>query len=701
MLKSKLAVVLAPLTVLYPVASFAQVDTSAWLCESCPFDSGYRATVEAGALYVSDDAARFGNATGLDEKGAYGNAEGSGSFAKEGYRLDWTLNNLGFATRALDISGGLQGKFGFDIAYREMPYRLFDSTRTVFSPAGGDSLTLPGGWVSAPSTSGFTGLSSSLRTQNIESDRQIIDLGGHWYPIDRLRVFATFQRENRDGYRISGGASFTQATLLPRWFDYKTDQVDAGARYTTDTANVGIAWHGSFFTNNNTALRWETPFTYTPGAGVLQKSVAPSNDFQQILVNGALRAEAWDTVLAFSLANGRGNQNEAFLPYTINPNISADALPSTSLDAEVDTSNYALTISAHPLPKGRVRFSYRYDDRNNKTQQSNWNRVIVDIIDTGAAESNTPYSFERSTLGIGGDLTVWKDILVSGAYERKVLKRAYQEVAEQTTDLSWGQVRWQPLNWLELRGKGGTEERHIDRYDETVAVNLGQNPLMRKYNLAYRFRKFGELNVSIAPGDAKWSLGLTTLVADDTYDKSRLGMQSSDEFRATADLSFHLSDHASAWLVVGQEEIEALQFGSELAALPDWSAQHTDTFNHYGVGARWHPGDGKFDFRIDYNRGDSETAITVDSMSGGLSTLPDLQSTLDSVRIEGGYRWSDRLYGTLHLRMERFELSDWALVAPDAISSVLTLGAQPFDYDLWAVGAGIRYNFGSDNAAPK
>lgn len=701
MLNFKLAVVLAPLTVLGPAASFAQVDTSEWLCESCPFESGYRATIEAGATYVSDDAARFGNATGLDEKGAYGNADGSGSFAKEGYRLGWSLQDLGLKSRALQISGGLQGKFGIDIAYREMPYRLFDSTRTIFNATGSNTLTLPGGWVPAATTSGFTGLSSSLRPQNIESDRQIVDLGGHWFPIDRLRVFANFQRQNRDGYRISGGASFTQASLLPRWFDFETDQVDAGARYTTDMANFGIAYHGSFFTNNNTSVRWETPFSYTPGAGVLQKSVAPSNDFQQILVNGAVRTEAWDTVLAFSIANGRGNQNEAFLPYTVNPNISADALPRTSLDAEVDTSNYALTVTTRPLSKGRVRFSYRYDDRDNRTLQSDWNRVIVDIIDTGAAEPNTAYSFKRSTLGIGGDIAVWKDIQVSGAYERKVLKRDYQEVAEQTTDLSWGQLRWRPLNWLELRGKGGTEERDIDRYDETAAVNLGQNPLMRKYNLAYRFRKFGELNVSIAPGDAHWSLGLTTLVADDSYDKSRLGMQSSDEFRATADLSLRLSDSASAWLVIGQEEIEALQFGSEQSALADWSAQHTDTFNHYGVGARWRPADSKFDFRVDYNRGDGETAIIVDSMSGGLSALPDLQSTLDSVRIEGGYRWSERLYGTLHIRMERFELSDWALVAPDAISSVLTLGAQPYDYDLWAVGAGIRYNFGSDSAALK
>ncbi len=698
MLKLKTAVVLAPFALLSPAVCFADVDTSAWLCESCPFESGYRGDVEAGAIYVSDDAARFGNATGLDEEGAYANLEGDGSYAKDGYRLDWSLDNLGLDSRALQVSGGLQGKFGFDIAYKEMPYRLFDSTQTIYDSVGSNSLTLPGGWVPASSTSGFTALESSLHPQNIGSDRQIFDLGGHWFATERLRVFADFQRQNRDGYKISSGASFTQATLLPRWFDYETDQIDAGAQYATDTANFGLAYHGSFFTNNNNSVRWETPFLSAPGADVLQKSVAPSNDFHQILLNGMLRTSAWDTVLAFSIANGRGEQNEAFLPYTINPNITAGALPVASLDAQVDTSNYALTISSRPFPKGRVHFSYRYDDRNNKTLQSDWNRVIVDIIDAGA-EQNTPYSFERSKLGLSGDLTVWKDIVVSGGYEHKVLNRDYQEVAEQTTDAGWGQVRWSPLNWLELRAKGGTEERDIDRYNETVAADLGQNPLMRKYNLAYRFRAYGELTVSVAPSTSNWSLGLTTMLADDAYDKSQLGMRSGDEFRATADLSFKISDNASAYLMIGQEEMEAQQSGSELSASADWSAKNTDTFNHYGIGARWKPADGKFDFRFDYNRGDGETKINIDSQSGGASALPDLQSTLDSVRIEGGYRFTERLYGTLDLRMERFELSNWALVGPDTLPTILTLGAQPYDYDLWAIGVGIRYGFGGEKPA--
>ena len=49
----------------------AQVDTSQWKCESCPYPKGATGTVDAGVGYVSDDSATFGNYTGLNQKGAY------------------------------------------------------------------------------------------------------------------------------------------------------------------------------------------------------------------------------------------------------------------------------------------------------------------------------------------------------------------------------------------------------------------------------------------------------------------------------------------------------------------------------------------------------------------------------------------------------------------------------------------------------
>lgn len=423
-------------------------------------------------------------------------------------------------------------------------------------------------------------------------------------------------------------------------------------------------------------------------------AMAPDNDFQQVSLSGAYRWTQWNTVVAFTAASGNGEQNEPLLPYTNNPAVNAGALPRSSLGGDVDTANYALTVTSRPIPKGRIKLAWRFDERDNNTPQSSWNRVITDLFVSGDSEQNLPYSFERSTVTLSGELVVWKDIRISGGGERKEVKRDFQEVAEQTIDSGWGQARWRPLDWLDLRIKGGAEERDIDRYNETVAVSLGQNPLLRKYNLAYRYRSYGELIASITPLESPLSLSTTVLFADDRYNKSLLGMTDSEELRVTADVSWAVSENASLYLVAGYENIDALQLGSEQIDVWDWSAKHDDTFNHIGAGFHWRQADGKYDLRFDYNRSDGETTVDILSVSGGQSRLPDLTSTLDSARLDASYRWTERLHATLDLRYEKFKVEDYALVAPDAIPTVLTLGAQPYDYSVWALGIGFRYSFG-------
>ncbi len=483
------------------------------------------------------------------------------------------------------------------------------------------------------------------------------------YRLQGFNVFADFRRQNRDGIDISSAGSFGQAAFLPRWIDFETDQIDAGVQYAKDNLSLTLAWYSSTFANNNPSLTWESPFSATPGATTLRTAREPGNDFQQISLSGKYRMNAWDTVIAFSAASGSGEQNEVLLPYTINSNIVTPALPRSSTDAKVDTANYAFTVTARPLPKARIKFGYRYDERDNTTPIASWNRVIVDIFDSGELEQNVPYSYDRMHTTISGEYALLKDLKVSAGYERKEMNRDYQEVAEQTTDLGWGQIRWRPLAWLDIRAKGGASQRGIDRYNDTVAVSLGQNPLMRKYNLAYRYREFGEVVAAISPLELPVSFSVSALFADDDYKESLVGLNGAEEFRATADISWAVSESASVYLVFGQDKFDAHQTGSEQFGFWDWSAFHEDDFDHMGVGMTWRPSDSKFDFSLDYNRGTGKTRIALDSLSGGPSTLPTLESTLDSAQVEASYAFSERLQGTFDLRYERFDLKDWALVS--------------------------------------
>jgi len=674
------------------------VDTSEWACEYCPFEEGYRADFEVGAMNVSDDSAYFGDATGLDEEGVHAIADGDGSYANEGYRLSWAVEDLAHDSRVVELEGGRPGSFDFNLGYRELPRRQFNTTATIFEQTADDTLSLPSPWVRAGLTSGMTSLNSSLTASNIESDRSVFDLGAGFILSDRWRISADYRRQERDGSRIGGGGSFSQSSLLPMPFDYVTDEVDFGIRYNADNGFVALGWYLSDFGNDNAALTWEQPYSFDPviGNDTFALAQAPESRFQQVSLQAGYSFPEQKTVVSISAAIGEVEQDSAFLPYTITSSIAASPLPRSNLDGSIDTSNFALAISSRIIEKGRIKLSYRYDERDNQTAQDLWNRVIVDTYASSDLEMNLPYSFERSTLNLSADYDLFDTVRVSAGYDRKDMDRDFQEVAEQTEDSGWGRLRWQPTPALELDVRGGASERDIDSYNEVFAATLDQNPLMRKYYLAYRYREFGDVSLSFS--GEKFSVTLNALAADDTYDQSELGILSGEELRVAADLSWTISENTTAYLTAGLEDIESEQAGSEVFAAPDWHATHDDDFTTIGAGFRVHNIAEKVDLHMDYIRSDGTSEIIVDSAVGGPSEFPELTSELDYLRFGLAYRHSERIELNLDIRYQRFKAEDWALegVRPATIPQVLSLGAEPYSNDVYSVGIGFRYRIGAD-----
>ncbi len=672
------------------------VDTSEWVCEFCPFEDGHRADYAVGATNVSEDSAYFGDATGYDEDGAYANIDGSGMYTGADTRLRWLADDLGLDSRVIELEGRLPGSLDVNLGYRELPRRQFNTTTTVFAQSDSDALSLPSGWVNAATTSGMTQLASSLVPLNIESDRSVFDLGAGFVASDRWRFSMDYRRQDRDGVRIMGGSSFTQASLLPMPFDYVTDEIDIAVRYGADNGFVAIGWYLSDFSNDNSALTWEQPYSFDPliGNDTFAIAQAPDNQFQQVSLQAGYSFAEQKTVVSLSAAIGDIEQDASMLPYTVTSSIAASPLPRSSLDGSVDTTNFALAVTSRVIDKGRIKFSYRYDERDNNTAQDVWNRVIVDTFASNALETNIPYSFERSSLSLSADYDLLDTVRVSAGYDRKDIDRDFQEVAEQTEDSGWGRLRWRPTSALELDVRVGTSERDIDSYNEAFAASVGQNPLLRKYNLAYRYREFGDMSMSFSAD--KYSVTLNALYADDSYTDSELGITSGEELRIAADFNWTISENASLYVTAGFEDMESEQTGSEAFSTPDWNATHDDDFTTVGVGFRLRNLVEKVDLQMDYLRSDGTSEIVVDSTLGGPSEFPELESVLDYLRFKLAYRQSERLELNLSLLYQRFEAEDWALegVGPAAIPVVLSLGAQPYDDDVLMVGVGFRYTIG-------
>lgn len=676
-------------------AALAQgADTSAWKCELCPFAAGHEGSATAGVTTVDEDAAYLGDATGYDESGAYGNVDALGSYTGDDYFARWKVDDLLLDSRALRMDGRSPGTFQYRLEYAQIPRRTFITTRSIFRDPGDALLALPEGWVTAPQTTAFTTLEDSLVDRDIASDRTNWLVGGDYRLSQHFSASLDYRRREQDGTRILGGSAYTTASLLPAPFDYATDEVEASLDYAARRAYVSVGWYLSDFSNDNLGLTWETPFTAFPGAETPALAQAPENRFQQVSVRGGYAFDRFDTTLGASLAVGEITQDSAFLAYTTNTMLSADPLPQSSLDGSVDVTNYALTASLRPLPRARVRLSYRYDERDNSTNRFAWNRVIVDSFASGASELNTPYSFERTVLNARANYKLSPELTLEGGVERRELERDFREVAEQTEDTGWLGLRWQPLDLLALDLRGGTQKRDIDRYDETIAVALDQNPLLRKYDLAYRYREFGELTVSLVP--AAWPIALTFegRWADDSYTQSRLGMIAGEELDLAADLTWTVSETVSGWLNLGYDTIESLQRGSESFAEPDWTADWEDSFTSVGAGVRIRGIADKADLQVDFRTSDSTSAIAMDAAAAGADEFPDLENSWSQLRVSVDYAWSERLMLELELTWQQFESDDWMLegVGPASIPTVLSLGAMPYDEEQLLIGIGFRYS---------
>lgn len=687
--KSLLAVATFP----FVSGAWAQeVDTSEWVCEYCPFEEGHDGDYSVGASSVSDDSAYFGNYTGYDEKGGYANLDGDGAYSGDGYRMRWHLEDLALDSRVAELEGGRQGTWDYELGFRQIPYRRYFTTSTVFSESGSD-LLLPSDWVFAGTTSGLTALGANLEARNIESDRSIFEVGGRYLPTQQFTVWVDYRRQEQDGLKIRGGPSYTNASLLPMPFDYVTDEVDVGLRYDGDASYVSLGWYVSDFQNKNPALAWQQPFFSAAGAETPVTAQAPDNQFQQLRLAGGYSLTEYRTVMSASVAIGNVEQTAALLPYTSNTGLATGPLPRPTLDGDVDTTNVAVSVSSRIVAGARIRLSYRYDERDNKTPQDLWDRVITDTFVSNDPETNVPYSFERSVLKLSADYQLLEYLRVSAGYDRLDIDRDYQEVAEQSEDTGWGRVVVEPLPTMSVDLRAGASKRDVDAYDETFAGTLGQNPLMRKYNLAYRYRTFGDATFTWSPGGVPVSIALNALYAEDEYRRSLLGLTGGDELSATIDFSWSLSETASIYANVGVDELESTQVGSDQFASPDWSASNDDSFTTVGAGFRVRQIADKLDVQVDYNRSDGTSKIDITSVADGPDSFPDLETRVDFFRLRLVWQQSERMGWNLDYRYQRMNSDDWLLagVRPDTIPTVLSLGARPYDDDSNILGIGFSY----------
>jgi len=702
-------------------------------------------SVEFGLFYVSDDSFRFGRYTGLNEEGP-GLVLDLDMYKRGAFDSDdagyWSLqaDDLGLDSRSAQFEIGVQGKYAVKVDYSQIPNFRSDSTQTIYDGAGGDELTLPSNWVGSGNTAGMTQLLSSLQSFDLETLRRRASVGLRGV-LNRHWDFSTsYHRETKEGTR-SIGAVFgnsggnPRAVLLPEPVDYTTDQFDATLRYTTRKLQVDATYYLSIFSDDNSALTWENPYTTITGwaagtgfpIGVGQLSTPPDNRFHQFSLNAAYNFSE-HTRFNASYERGRMTQDEQFLPYTNIASLAASItqpLPRDSLDGRIDTTLWNGSIASRPSQRFTWNASYRYADRNNNTPRDEYVYIGGDsqLQNTAANSSfrryNAPYSYRNEEFKVEGTYRLFGETELNLGAQQSQIDRTYLE-REQADEDSWwlgvnsnlGDVFSGHLKYTHFRRDGSTYvgnapflEDYSPGYTSTTP-GWDNHPELRRFFEADRDRDQFTAMLELTPSQA-FTLSAELNYSYDNYTSSAVGLTDAKSVSATVDAVYAPSRDWSVYVFQTYEQLNADQNGHSFAGganqIPqssdprrEWFAHHGDRVDTTGVGYKRVFNSGRVEFGADYLR--SKTRSELDFEVGSLLTtrpLPDDESLLDSFNVHASFKLKDAWSLRATYWYERYHSSDWALdgIAPNTLANVILLGEDSPDYNVQVVTFSMIYRF--------
>src|SRR5262245_24679597 len=300
--------------------------------------------ISVGAGYVFEDNQRFGQFTGLRDKGLYGLLDFN--LIKRFDETGWlTLfgRNVGFDDRQLRLGVERQGNWRFFVDFNQMPNFIPYTVTTGLAGIGTPNQTING----APRAS-----------FDLETKRDFWTLGfGKELPAG-FDFDLRYQNQKKEGSRLWGQGAFGSPpgggiNFLADPVDYDTEQLEATLNYTTERLQLAGGYYGTWFRNSNPALNVINGVT-----GLSPMALPPASESWQAFLGGGYNFTP-TTRGNFKVSYTHQTQTEGF--------VVASPTGRANLGGDVDTTLAQLGIASRPMPKLTLNADLRYVDRSDKT----------------------------------------------------------------------------------------------------------------------------------------------------------------------------------------------------------------------------------------------------------------------------------------------------------------------------------------------
>ena len=721
--------------------------------------------IEIGAGSTNDNSFATGNYPGLDKKGTFaignidlrGDQYSYGNSADDKTRWRLTGTNLGLSSRSLVGEYGRQSAYRISFGYDELPKRTADNYQTPFLGAGSANLFLPAGFVRGSDTSRMNTLATSLQSFDVEAKRKRAEISLRYWLSREWELRASWRNDQQDGTKIRG-AEFgsnggnPRSVLIPEPINSSTQLIDASLAFSGDDHRFTLAYHGSLFKNNISALTWQNPYTSAPWVGGVtglaanfpllngQIGVAPDNQFHQFSASGSYDFST-STRVTLTGSRGRMSQNEAFLPYSINPGLATTGLPRNSLNGLVETTFLNARLAMRPVRNLSLSASLRYEDRHNKTPLSEFIYIGGDIqlqpqpgSSSDRIRTNLPRSRRQTQMTLDADYRLSAMTAVKAGWDIDSVKRTFAEVERATENTYRIELRqgsmgpWTATASFALLVRRGTQYLYnlpyLASYTSTsfisnlVAANgcvvlidcIRNGPLQNKFYMADRDRERTRIMVGFLP-NSLLSLQARVDVNRDQYPKSQYGITGANSWSASADLGLVFSDDFTATFFYSAEDQRSRERSRQIfsfdaagtnSADTDWVNQFVDKTSSIGFGLRYKNllGD-KLELGVDAIavRGRTPISTTVGPATPAAQNpalaLPDLRAHSDNLNLSARYVMDRRSTLRLNYFYRRLNSADWAYEQMNAatLTSVIGTNQTPARYQIHGVSAAYVRTF--------
>ncbi len=603
--------------------------------ESLAYHSRPESMVRFGLGYLNEDAARFGQFTGLDDMGLYAIGEvrlvklddATGTWM----RLDG--RNLGLESRNLRFEHEAQGNWRYIVDYRKSPRRSPYTVNTGLAGIGSDSVQING---------------RPLRDTSLKTVRESVGLAGEKILARGFDLKVNFKHETKKGERMFGrqGPNF-----LAEPIDHEMRQVDVVLGYTGERLQLSGGYYGSFFRNGGNAL-WVDRATQNAGA-FSPISLSPDNQAHQFHLAGGYSFTP-TTRGNFKVSRSVATQNDRFMELFPGQNNISER---TNLGGKVVTTLAQAGISARPTSDLSVRANLKYEDRDDKTP-------VVQYYVPGATATSDGSNHRRDFRQLKGNVEASyrlpENFRLTGAVEYDKRTRNTQDVRSvsfrrNTEEIAYRLALSRSLSQT-LNGsiayvrseRDGSRFKTNERLDGSTIPNMN---LVAPLHLADRDRDTIRLRLDWMPTEAL-SLAFLGDVSRDKYSGRELGPHKRRANFLSVDASYAISYdwQAHAWFT--RDTSRAInRTGTDAVR---WQANLRTAGDALGAGLR-----GRATERLEVG---ADFQYSRDRSTFGLSSaedLPKVKYSLASLKLSAKYAMQRDLALRFDVIHDRWRTNDW------------------------------------------